>query len=92
MLDELLSLALSVGGHLEELSLGHDVLVRQLTAGRHHDLLCWLPGLRAESLNFLDDAVAGDDLTEDDMLAVQPVRLGCGDEELGPVVKNWDPL
>jgi hypothetical protein len=29
------------------------VLVRQLAAGRHHDLLCWLPGLRAESLQNL---------------------------------------
>ncbi len=52
-LDELLSLALSVGGHLEELSLGHDVLVRQLATGRNHDLLCRLPGFRAESLQNL---------------------------------------
>ena len=49
-LDELLALALPVGRHLEQLELGHDVLVGQLAARRNGDFLSRLPGLGSEFL------------------------------------------
>ena len=49
-LDQLLSLAFSVSRHLEELPLGHDVLVGQLTAGRDHHLFCRFTRLCSEFL------------------------------------------
>ena len=36
-------------------------------------------------LNFFDHAVTGNDVAEDDVLPVQPVRLGRGNEELAAV-------
>jgi hypothetical protein len=46
---------------------------------------CYDDAATAAYLNFLDHTVTGDDLAEDDMLPVQPIRLGGGDEELAPV-------
>src|SRR5689334_13759289 len=39
----------------------------------------------AKGLNLLDEVLAGDDLTEDDVLAVEPRGDDGGDEELGAV-------
>ena len=49
------------------------------------DLLVGLARLGAEALDLLDDVHPLDDLTEDDVLAVQPLGLGGAQEELGAV-------
>lgn len=46
------------------------------------DLVLGLAGLRAFSLDGLDDILAGDNLAEDDVLAVEPWARDGGDEEL----------
>lgn len=48
-------------------------------------------GVAAESLDLLDDLEGSvvSDLTEDDVLAVEPRGHNGGDEELGAVAVNW---
>ena len=46
------------------------------------DLVLGLAGLRAFSLDGLDDILAGDDFSEDDVLAIEPWAGNGGDEEL----------
>ena len=50
-----------------------------------HDPLRGFARLGSEALDLLDDVHALDDLTEDDVLAVQPLGLGGAQEELRAV-------
>jgi hypothetical protein len=45
----------------------------------------YLSGVGSEGLDLLDDVHAGDDLTEDNVLAIEPRGDDGGDEELGSV-------
>jgi len=45
----------------------------------------YLSGVGSEGLDLLDDVHAGDDLTEDNVLAIEPRGDNGGDEELGSV-------
>jgi len=57
----------------------------ELSAVADGDLLAGLSRLAAEALSGLDDVVAINDLSEDDVLSVEPGGLGGADEELGSV-------
>jgi len=57
----------------------------ELSAVADGDLLAGLSRLAAEALSGLDDVVAINDLSEDDVLSVEPSGLGGADEELGSV-------
>jgi len=59
--------------------------LRQLAAVGDHDVRGGLAALRALALDGLDDVHAIDDTAEDDVLAVQPLRLHGADEELRAV-------
>ena len=61
------------------------MLVRQLPAPGDRHLLRRLPALGAALLDLLDHGVTRNHVPEDHVLAVQPVRLGGGDEELAAV-------
>ena len=74
-----------VRGHLQHLSVTHDVFVSQLSAPRDADFLGWFPTLGAEPLHFLHHGVAGNDISKHDVFPVQPVSLGGRDEELTSV-------
>jgi len=56
-----------------------------LSTIRHNNLLVGLTTLRSEGFNLLDDIHAFYNLSEDDVLAVQPAGLGGADKELGAV-------
>jgi len=56
-----------------------------LPAIGHKDLLAGLAGLGTEGFNLLDDIHALDDLSEDDVLSVQPLSLGGAQEKLTAV-------
>lgn len=51
----------------------------------NQDLLAGLAGLGTEGFNLLDDIHALDDLSEDDVLSVQPLSLGGAQEKLTAV-------
>jgi len=51
----------------------------------HNNLLVGLTTLRSKGFNLLNDIHALDDLSKDDVLAVQPAGLGGADKELGAV-------
>ncbi|GET89186.1 cyclophilin a, putative [Leishmania tarentolae] len=57
----------------------------QLPAGRHAHGLRGGAAAAADGLHSLDDFVALQHLTEDDMLAIQPARRCCAQEELRTV-------
>ena len=76
---------LPVCRHLEHLPVTHDVLVGQLPATGDSDLLMGFTALSPALLNLLHHRVARNDVPEHDVLPVQPVRLGGGDEELAPI-------
>jgi len=57
----------------------------ELAAACDDDLDPGLATVRALSLNLLNHVHAFNDLSEDDVLAVEPGRLGGADEELGSV-------
>ena len=57
----------------------------ELSAVADGDLLAGLSRLAAEALSGLDVVVTIDDLSEDDVLSVEPGGLGGADEELGSV-------
>jgi len=56
-----------------------------LPAVGHNDFLAGLARLGTKGLHLLDDIHALDDLAEDDVLAVQPLRLGRAQEKLAAV-------
>ena len=57
----------------------------EFSALRDARLPARLSRVRTNRVNRLDDVHALDDLAEDDVLAVEPGRLGRAEEELGPV-------
>jgi len=60
-------------------------LFSKLTGVGNNDLLGTFPRLRSIGFNLLDDFHALDDLSEDNMLAIQPRSLGSADKELRTV-------